>query len=245
MLEKVMGSSLIEVGEAAELLGVSHRSVHHFVRQGLLRPRYPRGRKLNAPEMFHREEVAALAEAREKKLDFQQITAAAMQAHASSRALERRVEFLEQLLGRSYASLSLEDDDVAAIYAEARQGAEVPPIDVAGVMRWSSIFLSIGEEFLERLTAVTGDEEAWRAFLDLSAAIIRDAPLDTFSYDKELEAAFGYFRYARENMRRVVYFHLRNCYGPQTASHFVKPLAGDAHTGVLNLLGGMFSGTYP
>lgn len=244
MLEKVMGSSLIEVEEAAELLGVSHRSVHHFVRQGLLRPRYPRGRKLNAPEMFHREEVAALVEARERKLDFHQITTAAMQAHASSRSLERRVEFLEQLLGRSYATLSLEEEDVSAIYAEARRGMEVPPLNVEGVMRWSAIFLSVGEEFLERLVAVTGDTESWRVFLDLSAAIIRDAPLDTFSYDKELEAAFGYFRYARENVRRVIYFHLRNCHGERAAAYIVKPKTNDAHAGVLNLLGGMFSGTY-
>ncbi len=245
MFEKVMGSDLIEVAEAADLLGVSHRSVHHFVRQGLLRPRYPRGRKLNAPEMFHREEVAALAELRERKVDFQQVTAAAMQAHASTRALERRVEFLEKLLGHSRATLPVGEEEVAALYAEARRGIEVPPINVDGVMRWSSIFLSLSEEFLEQLVAVTGDEDAWRTFLDLAAAMLQDAPLDTFSYDKELEAAYGYFKYARESARRVIYFHLRNCHGPRTAAHVIRPPEEDAHAGVLNLLSGVFSSAYP
>jgi hypothetical protein len=241
MREEAMGSDLIDVMEAAELLGVSHRSVHHFVRQGLLKPRYPRGRKLNAPELFLREEVSALVEARERKLDFRQVGTVALQAHASSRALERRVEFLEQLLGRSYATLPLDEEDVVALYSEAREGIEVPPTDVTSVMRWSGIFLSMSEEFLEVLTAITNDIEAWKVFLDLSSAMLRDAPLDVLAYDKELEAAYGYFKYARENMRRVLYFHVRNQYGPRTANHTLSLPEEDVHEGVLRLLGGVFS----
>jgi len=240
MREEAMGSDLIDVMEAAELLGVSHRSVHHFVRQGLLKPRYPRGRKLNAPELFLRDEVCALVEAREKRFDFRYTGTIAMQAHASSRALERRVEFLEQLLGRSFATLSLDEEDIVALYAEAKEGVEVPPIDVTGVMRWAGIFLSMGEEFLELLASATNDIESWKVFLDLSAAMLRDAPLDTLSYDKELEAAYGYFRYARESLRRVMYFHVRNQYGPQTAGRTLTVPKEDVHEGVLRLLGGVF-----
>ena len=191
--------------------------------------------------MFLREEVAALAAAREKKLDFQKVGLVAAQAHASSRALERRVEFLEQLLGRSWATLSLAEDDVVSLYNEARDGIEVPPIKTEEVMRWAGVFLSMGEEFLDVLVAITGDVDAWRVFLDLAAAMLRDAPLDTLTYDKELEAAYGYFRYARENLRRVLYFHVRNHHGPQIAGRMVGTPDENVHEGVLRLLGGVFS----
>lgn len=239
MLRKAMGSDLIEAAEAAELLGVSHRSVHHFVRQGLLHPRYPRGRKLNAPALFHREEVAALAEVRERKLDFRQVAATALQAHVSARSLERRVEFLETLLGSKYATLSMEEEDVVAVYADARQASEAPPARVDEIMRWSSIFMGIGEEFLEALEAFTSDSEAWRVFLDLASATIRDAPLEDFAHDKELEMAYAYLKYARETMRRVVFFHVRNRYGERTANEFITTPEEDVHAGVLRLLGGV------
>lgn len=238
MFRKVMGRDLIGVKEAAELLDVSPRSVHHFVRQGLLKPRYERGRGLNAPEMFHKEEVVALSEVRREKVDFKSVVAAARQAHASSRSLERRVEFLEKLLGHSIVTLSLEHDDVVSMYAAARAGIEVPPVTVDGVMHWSKIFLALGEEFLEELEAATSDPDAWSVFMDLSAAMLRDAPLDDFLHDKELEAAYGYFKYARENMRRAIYFHLRNRFGDQAARRFG---AQDSHSEVLRLLSGVFS----
>jgi len=238
MVRKVMGRDLIEVKEAAELLDVSPRSVHHFVRQGLLKPRYERGKGLNAPERFHKEEVVALSEARREKADFKSVLASARQAHAASRSLERRVEFLEKLLGHSTVTLSLEHDDIISLYSAARLGIEVPPATVEGVMYWSKVFLALGEEHLEILEAATSDPEAWSVFMELSTAMLRDAPIDDFVHDKELEAAYGYFKYARENMRRAVYFHLRNRFGDQTARRFG---AQDSHSEVLRLLSGVFN----
>lgn len=238
MFRKVMGRDLIGVKEAAELLGVSPRSVHHFVRQGLLKPRYERGRGLNSPEMFSKEEVAALVEVRAEKVDFRSVMTAARQAHASTRSLERRVEFLEKLLGSGYRTLSLDPEDVTAVYASARMASEAPPVTVDGAMHWAQVFLSLGEEFLEELEAVTSDPEAWHVFLDLLSAMIRDAPLSHFAHDKELEAAYAHLKYAGENMKRTVYFHLRNRYGDVAANSFS---AKDAHSEVLRLLSGVFS----
>lgn len=238
MREKTMGSDLIDVMEAAEILGVPYRSVHHFVRQGLLKPRYPRGRKLNAPVLFVREEIEALHDARKRSFDFTQVGTLALQAHASSRALERRVEFLEQLLGSAYHTLSLEEEDVISLYAQAKECAEFPIIEVDAIMYWSKVLLALGEEFLEVLSSMTNDEEAWHVFLDLSSALIREAPLDQLNYDKELEAAYGYLKYATINMRRTVYLHLHNRLGPRAAQKIIgKPQ--DVHEEVLRLLAGV------
>lgn len=240
-----MGSDFIEVQEAAELLGVLPRSVYYLVRRGLLHPKYTHKKGLRSRRVFIKDEVLALAELRERKLTFQEVAAAAMQSHIAVRALERRVEMLEMLLNSRHSGLSLKEEDVIAVYASARQAIEAPPSIVEDIMHWASVFLSMGEEFLEAAEMFTGDAKAWKVFLDLGSATLRDAPLGDLVHDKELEAAYGYFRYARENLRRVALFHVRNRYGEKTArSIFTSPIE-DAHVGVLRLLGGTFNSHHP
>ncbi len=241
MPEKFMGSDLISAKEAGAILGLTPRSVHHQVRQGILHPQYPRGRKLNAPELFSRAEVEALAEVRAKGMGMPQLTSMAVRSYATSRALERRVEVLEQLLGADTVRLPTEEGEVHALYLEACDVRQAPPAeDVRQVMRWTGIFIALGEEYLDIMEHVTGDTNVWQVLMDVGAAFVRDSPIDKFPTDKELEAAYGYLQFSRKNLRQVCYFHVRQREGPHIAGRLLSPGSEDMHAGVFRLLASVF-----
>lgn len=245
MPEKFMGSDLIDAKEAGAILGLTPRSVHHQVRQGLLRPQYPSGRKLNAPELFSRAEVESLAEARDNGLGLPQLSSMAVRSYAASRSLERRVAVLEQLLGTGAPVLSTREEDVHSMYLEARDVRRAAPAaSVEQVMRWAGIFIAIGEEYLDVMEHVTGDTGAWQVLMDVGGAFVKDAPIEQLAQDKELEAAYGYLQFSRKNLRQVCYFHVRCREGPHVAARLLAPSSEDMHAGVFRLVASVF-GAHP
>lgn len=210
-----MGSSLISSLAAARILGLKLESFNHLVRRGLLQPIYPKGKGLNQPRVFAKTEVAALAEAREHGVNLPRIASMSARAHALAKALEVRVTRLEQVLGVGVTPIDLSEEGVLSLYAEALDTLS-PPREPADVLRWTQIMLNMGEEFFELLEAYTGDEDAWKAFLDFSRAALEDLP-DTED-QPDLRQAFDMLRTARKNLRHVLFFFLRSRYGTRKAN---------------------------
>jgi hypothetical protein len=219
MSNESMGSGeLIDGHAASALLGVTRRHVHYLVRNGSLTPRYPRGKGLNTMH-FHPEEVSALVAERERDdFDVKKLSARVAQAHALSRALERRVELLETLLGRHAWPLPSDEEAVVALYARAQDEQQRPTKKIAGVVEWSRLFMAMGEEFLDLTEAFTGDEDCWQVYTNLVDIMLIEAPIDRFSFDLELKAAYGYLDVGRRNLRASAFFYIRSRYGSHVAN---------------------------
>ncbi len=217
MRYRTMGSNcLITVKEAASLLGLTEWTVRYHANRGHLHPRYPKDRGLQAPMMFHREEIAAAAEVWGKQLDYAGLMSRSVQAYALSRSLERRVQHLEELIDAKFTAAPTDEEDVRSIYLEAKDDLEAPPADPERLGYWTRFFMSVGEEFFDVLEAYTSNEKSWEVFHDLSRAIAEEAPLD-LSRDPELQAVYRGFERARRNLRQVIFFHLRSRHGSKDA----------------------------
>lgn len=227
-----MGSNqLISAREAAAILGLSVPSLNRLVLQGLLQPVYSRDKPLSE-RRYRMDEVDSVAEAREKGKSLPKVASLAIRGYAASRALEHRVEQIEQVLGIDMDPLPLDEDAVLALYAEASDVLH-PPKKPEELTRWARVFLSMGEEFLELLEAYTGDEEAWLVFTTFARAILDAAPAEPAPAVKKL---YGMMRAARNHLRNVAFLHARNKYGARQANQVFH---GDEHDQILKIIAGM------
>jgi len=235
-----MGSDgLIDGYEAGKLLGISKQQVYALVRTGMLRPQYTREKGLNKPLLFHPEEISAVAEVRSKKgLSVHQIAGQAARAYAVSRQLERRVELLESFLGRKSWPLDMCEEGVISLYAQAQDAQQSPPTDIGGVMEWARIFIAMGEEYLDLTEAFTGDENCWEVYKNLADIMVIATPFDRLSFDKELEAAYGYLNVGSRNLRATSFFYIRNRFGRREAQRSIE--SEDVHEEVLSLAGALW-----
>lgn len=217
-----MGSNrLITAKEAAALLGIGERTIHYHVRRGHLHPRYDKSKGLKAPMMFDREEVAAAAETWGERPDLTGLMSRCVQAHALSRALERRVAHLEELIGAKFTATPTDEESVRSAYLEAKDDLEAPPAELERIEHWTRFFMSLGEEFFDALEAYTGNEKSWQAFHDLSRAIAEEAPLE-LAYDEEVKETYRRFECGRRNLRQVLFFHLQSRHGTKDASRMFE-----------------------
>jgi hypothetical protein len=142
----------------------------------MVQPVYSKDRRLSE-RGYRREEIAALAEARERGLNLPRVASMAARSYAAARALEHRVDRLEQVLGIGANPLPLDEESVLALYAEASDRLR-PPRKLDEITRWTRIFLAMGEEFFELLEAYTGDEDGWAVFMDYARAALEAEPED-------------------------------------------------------------------
>ena len=232
-----MGSGTrIDLNEASSILSVTKGQVSRYIRQGMLRPYYPKGRRLNAPVLLDKEEVSALAEVREKHgFDVRSVALQATQALAASRQMERRVERLERALGGKFKSLPLDEEGAISVYSRALEEQQFPRSDIDGVMYWAEIFIAMGEEFLDVLEAYTEDEACWKVFTDLGQSMALSAPHEQLVYDVELKAAYGYLDVGRRNLRNVAFLYTRSRFGSRVANEKFNSIE-ECHEQILAIL---------
>lgn len=230
-----MGSNqLISAKEAAAILGLSVASINHLVRQGMVQPVYSKDRRLSE-RGYRREEIAALAEARERGLNLPRVASMAARSYATARALEHRVDRLEQVLGIGANPLPLDEESVLALYAEASDRLR-PPRKLDEITRWTRTFLAMGEEFFELLEAYTGDEDGWAVFMDYARAALEAEPEDAHI---EMKQAYELLFAARNHLRNVSFVYTRNKYGARKANSIFH---GDEHEHILRIAEGMRKG---
>ncbi len=232
MVTREMGTNhLISAKEAGAVLGLGVWRINHLVRQGMLQPVYSKDRGLNE-RLYRKDEVAALAEARERGLDLAHIASMATQGYAASRALERRVERLEQVLGIGMDALPLDEESVLALYAEASDKLH-PPRGLSDITRWTRTLFCMGEEFFELLEAYTGVEDGWVVFMDFARAVLDNAPVEAST---EVMQIYEMFRAARNHLRNVSFIYARSKYGAKKANLVFH---GDEHDELIKIAEGM------
>lgn len=235
MLAIPMGSNhLVSAKAVAGLLGVTPRMVYHYVRSGLLHPRYDKALGRRGTMLFDKHEVSAVAEALSRPATFSEIMVRSTQAHVMARSLLKRVEQLEELLGAKFEQPPLDEEAVMSLYLEARDDLESPPAEPERINYWARFFLSASEEFFDVLEAYSCKENSWETFYDLSRAIAEEAPLE-LQNDGELQAAYKGFAMGRKHLREVLFFYLRARHGTKDA---VRMFEADvpAHEKVLRFL---------
>lgn len=221
MAQKNKGSQppqgLLHITEAAQLLGLTTRTLSNYAKRGILIPvtLAPRG-----PMYFQQTSISALAALLNEGADMSNIAAIAMQAYVSSRATAKALEELHEYLGLRRTALEVTEEGVLSVYARAQAGVEdtspLPP-DVATLREWAAVFFAIDESYLQLVRRLTGSEEPWKVFVDLSVKLLNTKQMASLLEHPELKSALTYLRAASGNLRNVSYFSCRQLHGHSVA----------------------------
>lgn len=234
MREKRMGrSELLSTRAVADLLDVTPQTVNHLVEEGVLTPTYERVPGQPPKRRFRTEEVEDYEEARRSPRGRANAGLLARQATATARALERRVSFLEEVLGARLNPPAVDADSVISCLQEATDDLEVIPATVERILYWARFFVGVGEEFFDMLEAATSDEEAWTTFQDLAQAIVSEKNVEALELSHELQAAYNYLEVGRRNLRAVLFMFLCSRFGARKAVRAIGRVQ-DVHDEVLN-----------
>lgn len=216
-----MGSTAddeMPASEVAKILNVDIRTLQGMVRRGLLQPAAKR-RTVTASTPFRADEVAAFADVRFKKLDLGFVASMAMRAYVISKANERRIDRVSDLLGLDLPALETDEDSVVRLFIEAQEHElperVLPPLEE--VRRWATVLFSIDENYLRLVEHHTGCTEPWEPFFELAQRMLEAAPARSTIRSRELEAAFAYLEAARRHFRGVMYFFYRARHGQRAA----------------------------
>ena len=212
-----MGSdtNLITATEAAEILGVSVAQVHVVHRNGLLEALHPPGTRKNnlTGKLFRRDDVVILRDAREQTAGAStaRLKQLALQAIVTSRRVEHRLAELTNYLGLEDHSLSLERDDVVALYTRMNElGQDHTMVVHEDLVPWSRQLLGVTAEFLGLVEQHTGDKEPWRVFMRAGKSLTLNCSAGS--------SARMYVDHACANLRNVAYFYIRGVYGVRVAN---------------------------
>jgi len=201
MHRKRMGrNGLITAREAAELLDVGVRQVHLYTRSGILAAYHPEGSKLGHPQLYQVEEVMAWVKHRSEKLNIRKVYATAVRAEAIAQSNRRELERLRVMVGYNIGPREYDEAAVKELCLEAEDAVENPPTEAIELVKWSKVFFSIYQEFFQLAELYTDNPQPWRSFLTLGEVVQKNCPIGQLSYDKELEAAYGYFGAARRHL---------------------------------------------
>lgn len=204
--------------EAAKLLGIDIRTLQRLVHQGLLQPTGSRG-KLGSATMFRAEEVAAYADLRFKKLDLSVVASMAMRSYVLSKANERRINHIADLLGLDLPALETDEQSVVQLYVEAEdfELEEKTPASLLEIRRWGSVLFSMDESYLKIVEHHTGSPEPWRPFFDVAQRILEGAPAHSVLRRRDIESGYAYLAAAQRHFRGVMYFYYRMKHGRRAA----------------------------
>ena len=135
---QLMGSKpLIPIEEAACILDTSVNNVLSFMRRGILRAQFPKGKGWRKEFLFSTEEVSALAEVREMKVDRDRVISFAVRGYVAARGLERRVEMLEQMIGANIRGLPADEETVISLYQKGVDALGYTPVEVGEIIEWT------------------------------------------------------------------------------------------------------------
>ncbi len=221
MSTRTMGSEQtdeIPAKEVAKLLQVDIRTLQSMVRQGLLQPSGT-SRRVGDATMFRVDEVAAYADLRFKKLDLSVVASMAMRAYVVSKANERKVSRISDLLGLDLPALETDETSIVQLFVEAEDHEleEKTPTTLAEIRRWAGVLFSIDEAYLKLVEHHTGCPEPWKPFFDVAQRILEGAPARSVLRLRDTEASYSYLTAAQRHFRGVMYFYYRMKNGRRAA----------------------------
>lgn len=200
--------------EAARALRVTIRTIGNLTKQGLLEPVF-----IERKQFFRQEDIQNYLTVFKGRTDWASVASIALRCNARVQILERKVDSLLQVLGLSSTTLSVEEEEIARLYELAMMGLKnEAPLDANTVLYFAQQMLSMNEEYLHLVQTVTGNQEPWRVFLELSQHLSEEAPRTKFKTDQELAEAYGFMEAARRHMRPLAYFYVRRKNGVRKAN---------------------------
>jgi len=159
--------------QAAEILGVSQRTLYRFVQRAYLRPA-----KQGRTNGVLQEDVVELKEIRDREgrkdqdepLPFAFNSKSIGLLHARVSALENQMGTVHRLLGVRCDPLQLTEPELRALYQQATHEAE-KGWSPHGEHQWADTFTRLRHEDLEQLHELADDEHPWRPFARLCATM--------------------------------------------------------------------------
>jgi hypothetical protein len=213
------------------MIGLSVEALHSMSRRGIIQPIYPDPK---GGKHFRANDLSALAEVRDRKMDLSGAAELAMQAYVISRSNEKRIDDLYESLGFDRPELGVTEQEVVALHIQAKEAFFHPlSTDPTSVRDWAKTLYAIDEPYLDLVRRYVGTEEPWRIFMELGREILVKAPKDSFPLNPDLQSAHGYLRTAYNNLRSVSYFFCRTHYGDTAAN---QAFHGDNIENVCRLL---------
>jgi hypothetical protein len=214
---RTVPGDVVDAEEAADMLGISPRTVRNYISSGMLRA--TRDIKTHK-NMVSLDDLGSLASTLVSGMDFAAVARASVRALVSASRAEKRLEALESILGIEGVMLGTDEESVLSIYNQCRdiQAEYTEDYPATEVMEWSYLLAAVVEEYLEAVRLYTGDEEPWKVFMDAAEKLYSSAPKESFYYRKDLEVAYSYLATVRKQLRQVAYFHIRQKYGAAVAS---------------------------
>lgn len=212
-----MGTSedLIDRREAGRILRVSPATVAKMGREGLLKTRMVKGRY-----RYLRLDVEAVSRMVNAPPDLASVRNLALRAIIRAEEAERKVGELAELFGLTSYRIAVEAKDVRAFHEEAQKRLlRDPPVRAPEARALARRLLAITEEYLKLVTDVTGEEEPWRVYLELSQHLIENTPRRHCAIDPDLLVAYGYLEAARRHLRPLAYFWVRRTHGRTVAQN--------------------------
>jgi len=211
-------ADLLTIKQAANILGVTSRTVRSWCSTGRLQPVHISG-GVRQTIRFRRSDILAMADTKLRNLTFPEVASIATRNQAELSTLSKIVERISFVLGLDHEPLKLDEDSVLHEYTLAK---EIPDEEIEylaeDILKWARYLYSITEEYLLLVKDYTGDEEPWRPFLMAARHLCSNAPRDEFDSDKELESAYAYMELARRHIMHVSYFFVRINNGDRIAT---------------------------
>ena len=227
---------VLTLQQAAELMGVTQRTIRSLTEKGDLRPTH-KGVGLNLRRYYDEDEVVALMEVRSQRLSLPRVAALAQQAFAATRKNERVLNHLQKLLGYDIPALPIDPSSILSLYLKLEDLIKEEFLDLSAdeVLEWARIFYAVTEEYLHRFREVSQDEEPWRLPMEAVKKLVLNQPTSRLTTDKPLAEAYAYLEVARKNLRSVSYFYLRDRFGKRAVEKALPETTGDPHEQVILL----------
>lgn len=204
---------LISRTEALKLLGVGKNTLAKMVRNGELDQYYLTREDGKRATGYSREQIECRADLAEKGIDLASLASMTLGDKARIRVLERKVDDLLTLFGLNHEELPTEEEEVLALYLEAKNKSfeRFPGKDV--VARWCRILYGFTEQYLAVLEFHTKNDEPWHPFWRIATQLLRLFPRGV----AEFEYYRGFLLSALQHLRNTIYVYVCRRNGPKTA----------------------------
>jgi len=198
-------NGLIDAHEAGKLLGVTPQQVRRYAREGILAAYLPEGSKLGSEQFYNIDEVREWAKKKSEKVSIHKVYAISVRAEAIAQSNRREINRLRMLTGCNLTPVEYDEASVKDLCLKAKDALKKPPTEVTEVVEWTRHFFGIHKEFFQLAELYTDNPQPWLPFLTLGELIHRNSPIGRFVYEKDLEAAYGYFNSSRRHLNFAIH----------------------------------------
>jgi len=197
--------TLVSHKEAASMLGVTVRALRWVLQNGALQRSEVAGK-------VRLTDVSDLARHISKGFDLPRVASLTIKALVSANRAERRLDFIEELMGIERDQLELTEEAVATLHQNTKDLLleYTDDLEADEVMEWARTFANITEEYLKAVQYMLDDDEPWHAYISAAQKLYVHAPRSRFWARKDLESAYAYLGSARRHLRQVAYFYIRH-----------------------------------